>query len=186
MKGEAKRRSRRNVTPGQARTARRFIAQSRLFRIDLRVSRSGRVFFSPNRIFVVFAPARSCIKIDPASLQTSSRFPGKTSAQATEPFPSARSARRKRAAALSVFCGALTDAAFAAVVPIRTASARLPCAARSSGRRRIRFPVMGCRWLFCLCRQMSDCLPYNSEQASVVRQDVSPLVVEAVAFSQLF
>ena len=40
-----KRRSRRNVTPGQARIARRLIAQSGLFRIDLRVPRSaGRLF----------------------------------------------------------------------------------------------------------------------------------------------
>ncbi len=93
------------------------LSRSRAFSESICAFLGARDVFSPDVMSIAFAPARSYITIDPASLQTSSRFPGKTSAQATEPFSSARSARRKRAAALSIFCGALTDAAFAAVTP---------------------------------------------------------------------
>ena len=124
------------------------LSRSRAFSESICAFLGARDVFSPDILSIAFAPARSYITIDPASLQTPSLFPGKTSAQATEPFSSARSARQKRAAALSLAlrgvdrrgvrgCHALCE---------QRRRACLPCAARLSGRRHIKFSVMGCRW----------------------------------------
>lgn len=76
------------------------LSRSRAFSESICAFLGARDVLSPDVLSIAFSPARSYITIDPASLQTSSRFPGKTSAQSTEPFSSARSARRKRAAVL--------------------------------------------------------------------------------------